>query len=102
MFMNVKEGESERDYPSAYIGCFQQDFKRSVRRPWFPATEDLFIMHERGYLTRWKPFFYASHLPKKRKLTFEIEESDGDLGDSSEDSLEEVEKILAEESSLKN
>jgi len=106
MFKNVKEGESERGYPSAYIGCYQQDYKRSVRRPWFPATEDLYIMHERGYLVRWKPFFYASHLevPKKRKLTFEIEESDGDLGDSesSEDSLEEVEKILAEESPLKN
>jgi len=92
MFANVKEGESERDYPSAYIGCYQQDYTRSVRRPWFPATEDLFIMHQRGYLVRWKPFFYTVNLPVKRSFNVVFDE------DSSEDSLEEVEKILAEDS----
>jgi len=88
MFKNVKEGESERNYPSAYIGCYQQDYKRSVRRPWFPATEDLFIMHERGYLVKWKPFFYVSHLPYKRKISLEC------IEESSEDSLEDLEESL--------
>lgn len=117
---NLETGEKERDYPSAYICCYQSDWTRSVRRPWFPATEDLYIMHERGYLLRWRPFFYATNLsvPKKRRVVFELEE------ESSEDSLESlellceklsekgelaaisrdsvVEEILAEESPLKN